>query len=191
MSNTALKEIFEYKDGFEILNSTSGDSSLKNDLFSIPKIIEDSEQNPDNVVDSEVKIEIEKPISYQSNSTSPSLSATRNLEANFYCIIFLIDDAKKELEARVYEQEDKNYCMNIRIPFSSFSSDDILKIKINSIFYWHIGSKTTVVPSKRKGSSKKTVNFSEYRMRLSYVSKRAVQERIRTRHLHFQNAFSL
>lgn len=113
------------------------------------------------------------------------------IEADFYCVISRVDNDKKELQARVYDQKEKVQVMDICIPFSSFSPDDILRINENSIFYWKIGTRTSVIKSKKNGTSKISNNFSEYRMRLRYVSKRAVEERLQPRIQRFEKVFSL
>lgn len=192
MSNTALKELPEYEAELKTSSIISDNESIKYKPSTKHHLVS-VEQLP---VENETKIEIEnenkKATSCLRQSSANSLGVSKIVEADFYCVISLVNKITEELEARVYELQSKDYVMDIEIPFSSFDEQDIPRIKTDSIFYWQIGTKTRYVKSKHSNNfSKISENFSEYRMRLTYVSKRAVKNRIKSRTEHFKKAFSI
>jgi len=129
-------------------------------------------------------------ITLESNSMDvESYSAkSENLEGEFHCVIDSVDSENRMISARVYDIKNKVQVMVIDSSFDEFLEDEQSKIMPNATFYWRMGMRTHFIESKTK-KNQNTKLFSEFRMRLSYVSKRAVATRLASRLDKFDNIF--
>lgn len=111
-----------------------------------------------------------------------------DLESEFFCTIDSVDEVNKELCASVYDIEENMQVMTITVPFSNFLNSEVSKIIPNAGFYWRIGTRTT-----NKNLNNKLVphseNFSDFRMRLTYVSPRALKGRLENNFQKYSNIF--
>lgn len=114
-----------------------------------------------------------------------------DLEAEYYCVASSIDATDKVIEARVYDINSNTHIMNIDVPFDEFSVDDQLLIKPNAIFYWRIGTKTTIKFNKKKTAiSKQNTTFSSFLMRRVFTRRRFHQNKIDKRVSLLKTMFS-
>lgn len=102
------------------------------------------------------------------------------LENEFYCIVDSVNYEIKEITARVYDMAEHIQLLEISAAFSEFLDSEQDKIHKNAVFYWRIGSRT-ITEIKGKKEFKQVKSFSNFRMRLLYVSKRALESRVQAK----------
>ena len=105
---------------------------------------------------------------------------SEKLDDEFYCIIDSVNFEQKTITAKVYDIVEKIQIMDISSDFDEFSKQEQDNIKNNAIFYWRIGSRT-ITKIKGDKESKQTKNFSEFRMKLSYISPRSLETRLQSK----------
>lgn len=111
---------------------------------------------------------------------NPTTKTEESVDLKFYCIIDTINTELQTLEATAYNEKTRETEMSLNLEFSDFSEGDLALLAEGAIFYWKIGSKLTTSFSKTKArmQSKRT-NFSEYKMKRTYVRPDSVCQRIK------------
>jgi hypothetical protein len=177
----------------------------RNLTFNIPQIsssqttlnlVPGLEVLPDNIEDVEVRGNL-KATEIISGHISESevddfelkINKSEVLDGEFYCIIDSVDYVDKEVSARVYDMKNKVQVMTITANFDEFLESEQNKIVSNAMFYWRMGSRTLMTTSKKSKTFNQTKLFSEFRMRLNYVSSRALETRLQSRVDKFSNLF--
>lgn len=124
-------------------------------------------------------------------STRVKLRTDEILESEFYCIIRSVDEVAETIYADVYDIVDNVQVMDITANFSEFLESERNKIVPNASFYWRIGSRNMLV-KRRKDNSEylRSSVFSEFRMRLTYVSPRSLKGRLESKVQKHSSLFS-
>ncbi|EKA7379948.1 TPA: hypothetical protein ACMDO2_000706 [Vibrio parahaemolyticus] len=128
----------------------------------------------------------------KSTETQPSIKTrvVESLENEFLCVIDSVDYASESVDVSVYDIKDKVQVLEISSHFNEFLPTERDKIRPNASFYWRVGSRTvTSMRNDGKEYSKNSL-FSEFRMRLNYVSRRALQGRLESRVAKYSELFS-
>lgn len=125
---------------------------------------------------------------FETNKNVLKNHVVEELENEFFCTIDSVDADAKELEASVYDIKENIQVMSITVPFSEFLDSEVNKIVPNAGFYWRIGTRKIV-----KELTNKTITnsetFSDFRMRLTYVSSRALKGRLDNNYQKYSTLF--
>lgn len=124
------------------------------------------------------------------NSNSNRVVETKlKLDDEFRCVVSHIDTDLGILDARVYDMKDNVHVMEIELEFSEFEPDDQTLIKLGAIFYWRIGKQTELIENKKKKLSRRSTNFSSFKMRRVYTSSRFHRTTIKAKSQKFESVF--
>lgn len=113
-----------------------------------------------------------------------------SIENEFICIINSVDWETESICASVYDVVDRIQLLEISAKFSEFLESEREKIIPNATFYWRIGARTITRKILGKKDIGQTRSFSEFRMRLSYVSPRSLEGRLESRTKKYSKLFA-
>lgn len=121
--------------------------------------------------------------SKQQESAPTALSAPpktiEELDVEFYCVVDSINLEAETLEATVYNKLTNEQEMALSLEYHDFIKSDRSLITVNTIFYWRMGTKhTSTFSEKKKRFVTQSSNFSEFRVKRSFVKKESVKSRI-------------
>ena len=143
---------------------------------------------------SKLQKETQPIIENESDISSPQISPERSvvlesIENEFLCIIDCVDWETESIRASVYDVVEHIQLLEISAKFSEFLESERRKIIPNATFYWRIGTRTVTRRNLGRKDIGQTRSFSEFRMRLNYVSPRSLEGRLESRTKRYSKLF--